>query len=215
LALIYAIPGLGTTKELFAQMRIPGHEVKVLEWPLPGPNETLAQYASEFIKQINTTMPVNILGVSFGGMLCIELAGQIETNSVVLISSCKNRKELPAHIRALKYVPVHRWISERQHRFIASKSRKIVGFPKNYLPIFRRMIYAMPPHYFTRCIDMIVKWDRSRTEVKVEHIHGDHDLLLLHKKIKGCHTIHGGTHAMIVTKADEINALLAKIYNGL
>jgi pimeloyl-ACP methyl ester carboxylesterase len=212
---IYAIPGLGTTKELFAQMRIPGHELKVLEWPLPAPNETLSHYASEFLKQMDTTMPPNILGVSFGGMLCIELAGQIKTNSVVLISSCKNREEIPAPIRALKYIPLHRWISERQHRFIASKSRKIVGFDKNYLPVFKRMIYAMPPNYFIRCIDMIVRWDCSRTAVKAEHIHGDRDLLLWHRKIKGCHTIHGGTHAMIVTKAAEINALLAKYYHGL
>ena len=92
---IYAIPGLGTTKDLFKNIKIPNYELKILDWPTTLPWYTLRDYSSKFIEQIDCSYPVNLIGVSFGGMLCSELSNQIKTDKVVLISSCKDISEFP------------------------------------------------------------------------------------------------------------------------
>jgi pimeloyl-ACP methyl ester carboxylesterase len=213
LPVIYAIPGLGTTKELFEKTAVAGHELVVLEWPDPTPSVSLSQYASMFLKQIDSTQPVNLMGVSFGGMICMELADRIPVKSLTLISSAKCRKELPVLIRLLKRVPLNKALSERMHRMLAVRSRWFVGFEKRYHPVFRRMIWSMPPGYFKNCISMIVRWNREQPGYPVFHLHGDADRLLPRRFILNCTTIKNGTHAMIVNQAPAINQLLNAFYN--
>ncbi|PBQ32160.1 hypothetical protein CNR22_10370 [Sphingobacteriaceae bacterium] len=212
---IYTIPGLGTTKELFKNISVPNFQVKVMEWPEPKTGWNLKDYAREFVEQIDTTSPVNLMGVSFGGMLCAEIADMIPVNKIVLISSCKNRTELPANIRILKTLPVQKLVTDSLYRSLASKLNWIVGFEKDYLPEFLRMLEQMPKNYFKYCVDMIIHWDKKSNTQKIYHIHGNADNLLSHTSIKEYQLIEHGNHAMIVYKAQEINSLLNTYFNGL
>src|SRR3954467_12850458 len=96
---IYAIPGLGNTKELYRNIFVPGYALKVLEWPEPGNATDLQTYAMAFLPQIDQREQVNLLGVSFGGMLCAELAEKLDTHKVFLVSSSKNRNEFPFSLK--------------------------------------------------------------------------------------------------------------------
>jgi hypothetical protein len=215
LGIIYAIPGLGTTKELLSNISVTGYEIKVLDWPGETHNVSLKEYSKFFLNYIDSREPVNLLGVSFGGMICMELAGLIKVRSVTLISSAKCRSELPYFIRALKYIPIHKYIPENAQRLIAVNSGRFLGFKKEEIPFFRKMIYSMPPFYFSRCIDMIVNWDMKRNGTAVNHIHGNSDRLIPIRYIKKCHIIQKGTHVMVYNRAGEINGILNSIYNGL
>jgi len=212
--IIYTIPGLGTTKELFKYISIPNHQLEVLDWPEPQALWTLKDYALAFTKQIDTSSPVSLMGVSFGGMLCCEIADVIQTNKLVLISSCKNRNELPPTIKVLKTLPLQKIINDDLYRTFASKLSWIVGFEKVYLPQFLEMMGKMPKNYFKYCIDMIINWDKTSNNQKIYHIHGDVDNLLPHTYIKNFDVLHNGNHAMIVYKAAEINIFLNRIFNG-
>jgi len=214
LPVIYAIPGLGTTRELFQRTAVTGHELVVLEWPNPTPPVSMKQYASLFLKQIDSTQPVNLLGVSFGGMICMELADQIAVKSLTLISSAKCRKELPVLIRMLKYIPLYKMLSEGMHRMLAVHTRWFVGFEKRYHSVFRRMIYSMPRDYFSNCIPMIARWNRKDPGQTVFHLHGDADRLLPGRFVDNCRIIENGNHAMIVNQVAAINQLLNSFYNG-
>lgn len=215
MTIIYAIPGLGTTKELFQYTTIGGHELKVLEWPSPTSRVSMKEYAALFLSQIDLTRPVNLLGVSFGGMICMEIAGLIKVEKITLISSAKCRTELPYTIRLLKYFPVYRLLSENANRRLACRSRRVVGFDKSFLPVFVKMIYSMPEGYFINCIRMIANWNKSEPSQPVFHLHGNADRLLMCRYIKNHITVNKGTHAMIVNQAKEINDLLNQKYNGL
>lgn len=213
--LIYTIPGLGTTKDLFKNISIPGHRLKVLDWPEPKAKASLKEYASCFLDQINLTSPINLMGVSFGGMLCCEIAELVPTKKTVIISSCKNSTELPPGIKILKTLPVQKMINDELYRTFASRLSWIVGFEKDYLPEFLTMMRTMPTNYFKYCVDMIINWDKKNNTHPVYHIHGNADTLLPHSFIKNCELIKEGNHAMIVYKAPEINVLLNKFFNGL
>jgi pimeloyl-ACP methyl ester carboxylesterase len=215
LKIIYAIPGLGTTKELFEAISIPDHQLKILEWPVPEGRQNMSEYAEMFLQQIDSSQPVNLIGVSFGGMLCCELAEKIKVDKLVLISSCKDRSELPVIFKILHFLPIHLLFSDRQYRWLASFSRSIIGFSKNYMPAYLEMVRSMPRNYFIRCFNMIVTWKRKNNLHPIYHIHGDADKLLSCKNIKKFDAINGGTHAMIVNQAGEINKLLNTHFNGL
>jgi hypothetical protein len=207
---IYAIPGLGTTLKLFSNTKISDAELVVLDWPVPERHDTMQTYARKFLPQINTQKEFCLLGVSFGGMLCAELSTIIKPQKVFLVSSCKNRKELPWFIRLLKYIPIHKMISEQLHHQLAYQGRWIIGFGRAYIPEYLGMINSMKGNYFKHCIHIIATWNRKLLPTNYIHIHGDADRLLLYKNIIADYTISDGSHAMILFNATEINAIIEK-----
>lgn len=210
---IYAIPGLGTTEKLYVNTKIKGVEIIVLNWPTPEKNDTMESYARKFLPQINTNIPFCLLGVSYGGMICTELSKIISPKKIFLISSCKSRKELPWFIKTLKYIPLHRLISENQHRKMAYKGRWIIGFGKAYIPEFLGMVNSMTKNYFKYCINIIVNWNNTTLPKNTIHIHGDNDILLWYRFVKPDYTIEKGSHAMVVFQTDEINKIIEKELN--
>ena len=212
---IYAIPGLGTTKELFRNISITNHQLQILYWPEVKKEFTLKDYSNEFLSQIDTSKPVNLIGVSFGGMLCSELADRITVDKVVLISSCKDRSEFPTMLKLIKYLPIYKLIPEKVIRFVAKTKRRFLGFEKIFDPLFYEMILTMPKNYFSYTINYIVNWDKTKSLHDPVRIHGTNDKLLPFKNSQLCYSIKGGSHAMVLNKADEINTILNKEFNGL
>lgn len=208
--IIYAIPGLGTTEKLFVNLQISGVEIIVLKWPISEKEDTMITYARKFLPQINTEQPFCLLGVSFGGMLCVELSKILSPKKVFLISTCKTKHELPWFIRGFKYVPFHDIISEKQYRKMAYLGRSIIGFGKAFVPEFLAMVNSMKENYFKNCIHIITNWDRDELPKNSVHIHGNADKLLLYKNVKADYTIEKGSHAMIVFQAEEINKIIEK-----
>jgi esterase/lipase len=205
---IYAIPGLATTGRLFEHLKIKDCEIKILDWPQPGEEMNLQDYAKLFLKEIDTNKPFCLLGVSFGGMLCSELSHMVNAQKVFLISSCKNKHELPRMIRIQKYVSLYNLFSEKFLIMNAFKFHWLLGFKKEYKGIFKEMIAQMPEHYIKRSIKMIVNWENTKMPKNCIHIHGNNDHLLFYSCVKADYTIQNGSHAMIVYQAQEINALL-------
>ena len=213
--IIYAIPGLGTTEKLYANTFIKDVEIIVLDWPIPKKTDTMLSYSQKFLSQIKTDKPFCLLGVSFGGMICCELSHLIDSEKIFLVSTSKNRKELPWFIRLLKHIPIHKIISEKIHRKMAYQGRCFIGFGKAYIPEFLGMVNSMNENYFKYCIHIIVNWNETRLPKNSIHIHGNADKLLLYKNVKTDYTIPKGSHAMIVFQAEEINTIIEKEINNL
>jgi hypothetical protein len=212
---IYAIPGLGTTGKLFERLKVKGCEVKVLDWPQPQAAMNLQDYAKLFLNGIDASKPFCLLGVSFGGMLCSELSHMVSAQKVFLISSCKNKFELPWTIRFQRFLPIYKLFSEKMLVSSAFRFHWMLGFKKDYKDIFREMIHAMPKDYIKCSAHMIVNWENEKMPRNSIHIHGDKDRLLYYKCVKADHTIKNGSHAMIVYNAEEINELLSRLNSGL
>lgn len=208
--IVYAIPGFGTTAQLFSNLNIRGSELIVLDWPPAEADDTMQSYARKFLPQIDTSRPFCLLGVSFGGMLCGELSRLVSPQKTFLISSSKFRKELPWFIRMFRLFPVYKYISESRHRKLACHGRWMIGFGKAYMPEFMTMVHSMSDNYFRHCIHIIVNWNRKDPPGNALHIHGSGDRLILYSGVKADHTIKGGTHAMVVFRADEISRIIEK-----
>jgi len=208
---IYAIPGLGTTAELFSFLKLGNYKLIVLNWPDTLPGISLKDYAQLFIKQINSAEPFILMGVSFGGMICSELSHLVPAQKTILISSCKNKNEFPFLLKALKYIPIHKLFSEKKLRQMAVHSEWILGFKKDYEDEFEVMIKQMKENYFKHSINMIINWKQASLPKNYIHIHGKKDRLLLYKNVTADKTIATGTHAMIVYQAEEISTIINEL----
>ncbi|MES2565723.1 MAG: hypothetical protein V4565_02585 [Bacteroidota bacterium] len=208
--IIYAIPGLGTTEKLYVNTEIKDVKIVVLHWPLPERNDTMQSYARKFLPQIDTSRAFCLLGVSFGGMLCTELSKLISPQKTFLISTSKLRKELPWFIRMMKHIPIHKLISETNHRKMAYQSGWLIGFGKAYIPEFLGMVDSMTENYFKYCINIIVSWNNKDLPANAVHIHGNSDKLLWYNYVTPHYTIEKGSHAMVLFQAEEINRIVEK-----
>lgn len=202
---VYAIPGLGTNHLIFEQLKLNHHELVVLQWAPLKKEYSLAEYARCFASQIDVREPFIILGLSFGGMIAVELSKLVRPQKLILVSSAKCRAGLSWPIRFFKYFPVYLILPDTCLRWVAFHSRWILGFFIEYMPSLMTMINEMPVNYFKYSIHYIVNWNNSDIPPNCVLIHGTRDKLIWFKKRFVDYKIDGGTHAMIITKAAEVN----------
>jgi pimeloyl-ACP methyl ester carboxylesterase len=206
---IYFISGVGADKRLFSFLDLSFCHPVFIDWIPPLKNESLQQYALRLKELIPEDNPV-IIGVSFGGMLAIEIAKVNPNAKTIIISSNKTSKEFPWYLRLGKYFPVYKlipkYIREEGFRFYqfffgADKSRKIL----------EAMLKDTNHSFINWAISAILNWDNQIIPGNVIHIHGTKDKLLPYRFVKADYTIQNGGHAMVLDKASEITAVLKKL----
>lgn len=210
---VYAVPGLATNEGIFAGIKLYNHQLIVLKWPSLKREYSMKEYAMCFVEQINTNEPFMILGLSFGGMIAVELGKILQPEKVILISSAKTRRGLSWPIRFFKFFPVHLLIPDRIFRSFSFRARLLLGFSADYMKILAPMVKEMPENYFKYAIHYIVNWNNKDVPENTILIHGNADKLIWHNKKFADHTIQKGSHAMVITKASELNKILNEILN--
>lgn len=212
---IYLLPGLGADHRLFNGLTITGHKLVFITLPVPAPHQTMASYAKEISKQIDTSEKFMLIGVSLGGMIACELASMLDPHKVILISSAQGKKEIPALYRFQGRTRINRLIPGWLIKYSAVILQGIFENDSwKDRKFFRAMILAKPAIYYKRTVDMIVNWDRVESTKNVVHIHGSGDRTLPFKLVKPDYEIKNGSHMMVYTRAGEINTILDRILSA-
>src|SRR5690349_8277991 len=123
---IYCISGLGADERAFERLNIKGCSLHHLNWISPMKNETLSSYAARMLLQIEEDHPI-LLGLSFGGMIAVEMARQIEPSKLILISSVKTHTEIPGWMRLSGALNLHKFIPIKTNRFTEKADDKRMG----------------------------------------------------------------------------------------
>ena len=79
---IYCISGLGADEKAFARLRVDGYQFIHLPWLMPEPNENIEQYATRMAALVTDEHPV-LMGLSFGGIMSIEIAKLVQAEKVI------------------------------------------------------------------------------------------------------------------------------------
>ena len=210
----YLLSGLGADGTVFQYLDFEGVEVKYMEWLPPLPKETLPAYAKRMTQKITTPHPI-LVGLSFGGMVAMEIAKQIPVKKVILISSAKERKELPwfyrfsAKLKLQKILPYT--LIKRTNGF----TYWLFGATSAHKKALLEEIFRKTPTTFLKwAINAILTWKNTEISTHILHIHGDKDRILPYKNVKDTLCITGGGHSMIVNKAHEITPLINKFLNN-
>lgn len=210
----YLLSGLGADGTVFQYLDFEGVEVEYMEWLPPLSKETLPAYAKRMTQKITTPHPI-LVGLSFGGMVAMEIAKQIPVKKVILISSAKERKELPwfyrfsAKLKLQKILPYT--LIKRTNGF----TYWLFGATSAHEKALLKEIFRKTPTTFLKwAINAILTWKNTEISAHILHIHGDKDRILPYKNVKDTFCITGGGHSMIVNKAHEIAPLINKFLNN-
>ncbi|MEP7144418.1 MAG: alpha/beta hydrolase [Ferruginibacter sp.] len=208
---IYCISGLGADNRAFSRLKPDGYQIVCLPWLTPLLNESITAYATRMSKAITADNPV-LMGLSFGGMMSIEIAKLLPAEKVILISSIKSRNELPRWMKAAGTLRLNRIFPMRstkltepiQNRFIGISSTEDIEMVRSYRK-------NAPQVYLDWAINEVLRWRNEWQPPTLFHVHGDADKIFPINNLAPTHIIKEGGHFMIMNKAAEVNAALQQI----
>jgi pimeloyl-ACP methyl ester carboxylesterase len=209
---VYFIPGLAADKRVFRHIRLPEHfESCYLEWIPPQKNETLREYAYRMATQIDVSQPFILIGLSFGGMLAVEIAKKYPPLQIILIASISHHRYLPKYYRMAYRVGMHHVLGINIIKKAVYVKRYFTNESKDDKLIIRQMARDMDPGFVQWAIRAVVTWQTDEEELPVYHIHGTKDIILPFAVNKIQYKIQGAGHLMIFDRADEINVVLQSL----
>jgi esterase/lipase len=207
---IYCISGLGADEKVFTNLKVNGHELKYLPWLRPEIKESISHYAERMTKPITHHKPV-LLGVSFGGMLGIEIAKQLQLRQLIIVSSIKSTKELPGWMKLAGKMSLHKLLPIRSYKITEKIDNDRLGVSteqeKEMVRAYRKNV---DPIYFNWAVHQVLNWKNNWHPHNIIHIHGNKDKIFPVKKITPTHIIKDGTHMIIYNRAEEVGSLIEK-----
>lgn len=203
----YCISGLGADYRVYEALDL-AYEMVHLAWIPPLPKESLSNYAARLGATVGLGIekaqePFVLIGVSFGGLIAVEMASFCSPQQVVLISSIATPQELPRWYRWIgktKLIPLLPTICFQLPFGIA----KWVFGTKN--PLLQAILKDSDPAFTQWAIQALLTWDNGTSPSNSLVISGDKDLLLSSKQPH--YVIKGGHHFMIVDRAEEISVVI-------
>lgn len=210
---LYLFSGLGADKRAFQFLEFPkGLNIIHIDWIEPLKNESIQSYAKRISSIIDTTKPYSIIGLSFGGMMAVEVAQFLNPQKVILISSIENKNEMPFYFKLTGLLKLNKLIP----RNLKTKSNFLINWffgVKNIQEkkMLSDIIEASNPRFTYWAINEILNWKMEVITSNVIQIHGDMDKIFPFKKIKPQYLIANGGHLMVANKADEISKVLEEV----
>jgi pimeloyl-ACP methyl ester carboxylesterase len=207
---IYLIPGLGADERVFQYLTLPWKSVNIIHWIEPLPDESLRDYCIRLSEQIKTDPPPILMGVSFGGMVAVELNQIVKAEKVILISSAKNANALPGILQAIGKTGIIKWIPNA----LFKSSNWLVYYlfdahSKQDKQLLKEIIKDTNPHFVKWALTAISGWNYTGISQNVISIHGKKDKLIPLKSAD--YTIDSGGHFMIVNKSEAVSRVIFEI----
>jgi pimeloyl-ACP methyl ester carboxylesterase len=216
---IFIFSGLGADHRVFHKMNFPGFEPVYIHWLEPFKNETIQDYAKRISKQITEPNPI-VIGISFGGMMAIEVSKFLPFHKLVLIASAKTKYELPILYRVLGMLKVPfffpmKWLkkSNRLSYFVFGVSSK------EDQKILDAIYHDTSPNYLRWALNSVCTWQNKDenwntfpTQENFIHIHGTNDRILYYSNIKNAIPIPKGGHLLPLTETQKLEELILKFF---
>ena len=203
---LYGISGLGADKRVFKYLNLNSPLIPI-EWITPEKKESIENYAARLSQFIDTTEKFGLIGVSFGGVIAVEISKTLSPEITILISSVETRQDLRLIYRImgrsglLKFVPKMFFVPPlRIANWIFGVKRK---------QLFKEIFDDIDLNFTKWAMNELVNWkNKERLSSPILKIVGTRDKLIPPQKVKNQVLIHKGEHFMIVDRADEISEII-------
>ena len=174
--ILYLIPGQGSDYRIYKYFKFENYDTVHIKYIIPNENESMKSYAHKLSKQIDTSKTFSIIGVSLGGMLAVEMSEFLNPEEVIIISSAKNRNELPFRYKFMKKIPLNRLFEGDFLRTVAPTAQIIVEpDSRKERETCKSMLKNKNELFMKRSVNMIINWERYSNNSKIIHIHGNND----------------------------------------
>jgi pimeloyl-ACP methyl ester carboxylesterase len=201
------LSGMGADERLFRYQKATFPNLIVPSWIEPNTNESLSDYAERLARLADPGVPCFVGGVSFGGIVALEMVPHLQAMACFLIGSIRSPEQLPWPMRMFR--PLSRLTPDQ----LAQLTALCLRLSKPSLP--RRADrqlgrYAEPNANFLRWASLSVwAWKPQRSATTpVYHIHGELDRTLPVRMTTPDVIVRGGDHMLPWTCPEQVNAFL-------
>lgn len=211
---VYFIAGLGADSRAFSFLALDFCYPQFINWLQPAADETLSSYAERLFAVIKDEEAI-IVGLSFGGMLAIEIAKRHPATKVIIIASAKTYREIPSYLRFWRHFPIYKLHSDKIKNSAGSLVLSVLGAKGVEQKKLQLQIMKDSDPIFTRwAINAIVNWRNSTVPENVTHVHGTADKLLPYRYVKADFSIRDGEHVMVMDRPQELSQLLKQLISA-
>lgn len=212
---VYCISGLGADYKAFDRIEWDAkHTIVHIPWLEPHHKENLQQYARRMASNINTHEPFALVGLSFGGIVAIEMLAFLNPNKIILISSISHSAQLPWYFRLIGKTSVYKtrlFLSLKNNTHIINA---MFGQKETPLGKYLKNRFAhLSDRYLSWSMEQILRWQQNEKPNEVFQIHGTKDIVFPISRIKADYVIDGGSHFMIYTHAKQVSKHLQSLLN--
>lgn len=208
---VYVLSGLGADERAFQRLDWGNTTPVFIRWIPLQPSETIENYAIRLLPQIKTTNPI-LMGLSFGGIIAVELAKKITIQKLILVSSAKNKNEIPKLYRLLGKVKFHLLFPAALFKQVNFFTYYFFGLQgKVDKAILRKIIKETDSKFLKWAIDKVVNWRNIQKINQCFHIHGTSDRILPINHLDVDVQIKGGGHLMVLTHAQQISREIQRL----
>ena len=211
---IYCISGLGADERVFQKLEFQGYQPVHICWVEPKKRESISEYSMRLTTQIESERPI-LIGLSFGGIMAVEMAKHIDTEKVILISSTKNELEVPFYFKIFRWLPIYQLLPAKLMlwlgQLIASWFFSLETVAERKL--FKAILFDTNARFFKWAIHQVVIWKNELIPHNVYHIHGKSDRIFPFRFVSEDFSVENGGHLMIMNRAELVSNLIQKIVN--
>ena len=205
---LFFLSGLGADKRVFNFLDLPGYKMNYISWVETVPGESMNDYARRLLPQINSTNPV-LIGVSFGGMIALEIAQLINVEMIILISSATSPKSIPVYFKLFETLNIRRLVPANSIRRPNQLLFWLFGVSeKEHKALLTAIMADTDESFFAWAVESIMLWKGNNPSCKLVQIHGTRDRIL---NFGSADYALAGGHLIVVTNAKEVSEILQSV----
>lgn len=205
---IYCFSGLGADERAFQFIDFSSHTIVHVKWIEAQTDETLENYAHRIGSIIDKSEPFILLGLSFGGMLCVEISKLLKPEKLLLLSTITCRDGMPLRMKIAGAFHVYNLIPAKYFNQPSKIAYQLFGVKteeeKNLLD---QIIRDSDPTFIKWALKAISKWKNTQIP-SCYRIHGTQDRIFPYKLQNVEDTIKDGGHLMVISHAEEVSAAI-------
>ena len=212
---VYFVSGLGADERVFKLLDAKGYNPVHIQWIEPERGEPIGDYAQRLAKQMvaDDAEDPTVIGLSFGGLIAVEMARHIPDAKVVLLSSAKTADEVPFYFRWFRWFPIHRifpfktllwmgyWVAYWLFSAETVEERKLL----------RAILVDTEPNFLKWALHRVVVWDNQTVPEQITHVHGGCDRIFPRRFVKPDILLEDGGHLMVLNRAAQVSRILDRL----
>ena len=200
---IYAISGLGADKRVFQYLNL-DFDMIPINWIEPIKGESIEDYAKRLSSKIKLNEKFAIMGVSFGGLVAVEISKISNPEITILISSAETRKEIPKLYRFIGGLGILKILPKKMFDPPRLLARFLFG--AKHFELLNQILNDTDLNFAKWAINELINWGNSeKVKNQTLKISGSRDKLIPPILGEDIIEIKGGQHFMIVDRANEIS----------
>lgn len=205
---VIVFSGIAADESLAMPQKLAFPNLVVPGWPCPMERESLSSYCERLADDLRPINALAIGGISFGGIIGLEVARFLKPQCIILIGSLRSPNELPWRIRALRpFLPLLPWIPISWMQWLAAA----VPLWSAPLASIVKQFRQADPLTLRWSILHILKWKGApKLECPIYQIHGDRDFVFPISLTRPDEVIRGGGHLISLTRSKQVNAFIRR-----